>query len=272
MLLTRRVAKFNCLIQNRWCFSSLLIDKNQNGHIVTIALNDVGTRNSLSVSMIGTLRGVLAEVAVSNARVVIIRSNIPRVFSSGHNLKDIASKGNLDALFADCSALMCAIKALPQAVIAEVDGIATAAGCQLIATCDMAIASTSSKFATPGVNIGLFCHTPAVALARNVSHKHAMEMLLTGDFIDANHAHRIGLVNRIVVPDELEKEVAILSSRIASKSASAIALGKKVFQQQLTLDTKDAYDIASAAMVQNMNLADAEVGIRAFLDKKSVVF
>ena len=252
--------------------SSVLVDKDPSGYVVSVSLNDIPTRNSLSLKLMQDLRNTLSDIADSGARVVVLRSNTPKVFSSGHNLKEILSKEDLNGLFRLCVNLMRDVRAMPQAVIAEVDGVATAAGCQLVASCDLAVATTTSKFATPGVNIGLFCSTPAVAVARNVSYKHAMEMLLTGDFIDANHAQRIGLINRVVAPEELQKEVQKLSFQIASKSPQVIAFGKGIFQKQIELNEKDAYDLTAEAMVTNMDFADAENGIAAFLEKRTPVF
>ena len=261
------------IFQRMRLFSSLvLVHESRGGHIKTISLNDMQTRNSLSRQLMTELLSLVHEISLSDARVIVVKSSIPKVFSSGHNLKELAAKEDLKSLFRLCSDLMCAVRTAPQAVIAEIDGIATAAGCQLVASCDLAIASTSSQFATPGVNIGLFCSTPAVAISRNVSYKHAMEMLLTGDMISAEHAHRIGLVNRVVDADDLESEVFAWSSRIASKSPASIALGKRVFQKQIQLDLVSAYDVASAAMVENMIMRDADIGIDAFFNKTKPQF
>src|SRR2546423_8747888 len=167
-----------------------------------------------------------------------------------------------------CSALMLAVTRLPQPVIAAVEGVATAAGCQLVATCDLAVASTTAKFATPGVHIGLFCSTPMVALSRNVGRKHAMEMLFTGDMVSADDAYRIGLVNRVVAPGAARDEALKLARKIAAKSGAVVRLGKEAFYRQLEMDVADAYQHATEVMVQNMMARDAEEGIAAFVEKR----
>jgi enoyl-CoA hydratase/carnithine racemase len=170
---------------------------------------------------------------------------------------------------ATCGALMLQIVRLPQPVIAAVQGTATAAGCQLVASCDLAVASSAARFATPGVNIGLFCSSPMVALSRNVARKHAMEMLLTGDMISADEARRIGLVNRVVAPGTEREEALALARKIAAKSTHVVKIGKEAFYRQVELDLAGAYDYASRVMVENMMARDAEEGIAAFLEKRS---
>lgn len=209
-----------------------------------------------------------------SVRVVIIRGE-GKHFCAGHNLKEMTthrrdSDGGLAyyrALFKTCSAMMLRISQLPQPVIAEVSGIATAAGCQLVAACDLAIAADDAKFATSGVNIGLFCSTPLVALSRNIARKHALEMLLTGGFVDAHQAASMGLVNHIVPIDELGAATRDMATNIASKSPAAINVGKQLFYQQATMSLEDAYEVAGEAMACNMMAKDTEAGIQAFIDK-----
>jgi enoyl-CoA hydratase/carnithine racemase len=206
---------------------------------------------------------------------VVIAANGP-VFSAGHDLKELtAHRADGDrglaryrAVFAQCSRLMQTIVRHPKPVIAQVQGVATAAGCQLVASCDLAIASSEARFATPGVNIGLFCSTPMVALSRAVPRKFAMEMLLTGAAISATEAHRIGLVNRVVPPDELQTETRALASAIASKPAATLKMGKVAFQHQIELGLSAAYNYVGEVMVENMLHAEAVEGICAFIEKR----
>ena len=231
----------------------------------------------LSEIMMKSLIEELTKVYSNDAvRVVVIASNGP-VFSAGHDLKEITKVRNQNdfgeeyfkKLFDTCSALMKLIVAYPKPVIAEVSGIATAAGCQLVASCDLATSSDSAQFATPGVNIGLFCSTPMVALSRNVSKKHAMEMLLTGDMINAKKAKDIGLINNHFQPEELTKETMVLANKIASKSSSTVSVGKGAFYTQSELDLYAAYEYTSQVMVKNILQEDAKEGIDAFLEKRS---
>jgi enoyl-CoA hydratase/carnithine racemase len=213
--------------------------------------------------------------ADKTVRVILLAANGP-AFSAGHDLKEMtAHRCGTDAgreafaqIFAQCSRLMQSIVRHPKPVIAEVQGIATAAGCQLVASCDLAVASSEARFATPGVNIGLFCSTPMVALSRNTARKQTMEMLLTGDMIGADHAWRIGLVNRVVAPELLEGEAMQLAQRIAGKPLRAVKIGKEAFYRQLEMPLAEAYDYASAIMTRNMLEAEAEEGIGAFLEKR----
>ena len=255
--------------------NDMVVEELSNG-IMRLILNDEKRRNALSESMLDILYSKIAASAEnSEIRVVIISANGP-VFCAGHDLKEITqARKNRDngiiyfqKLFDKCSELMKLILANPKPVIAEVDGIATAAGCQLVATCDLAVASYTSKFATPGVNIGLFCSTPMVALSRNVSNKHAMEMLLTGDFVDSNRAEQIGLINCSYPSDELSAEVNTIACKIASKSSITLAVGKKAFYKQSEMTLSDAYAYTSQIMVDNMLKKDAEEGISAFLTKR----
>jgi enoyl-CoA hydratase/carnithine racemase len=246
------------------------------GGVLRLTLNRPQARNALSSELLTALQAALSGAAADNAtRVIVIAAEGP-VFSSGHDLKEMArhradgDKGR-DAyagLFTQCSAMMQAIVANPKPVIAQVQGIATAAGCQLVASCDLAIASTAARFATPGVDIGLFCSTPMVALSRNIGRKAAMEMLLTGEPIDGEHAMRIGLINRVVAPDALENETMALASKIAAKPRATVKTGKEAFYRQLEMPLSEAYAYASKVMTENMLEAEACEGIGAFLEKR----
>jgi enoyl-CoA hydratase/carnithine racemase len=208
-------------------------------------------------------------------RAVILTANGP-AFCSGHDLKELTARrsdpDNGEAFFQHvwdaCGALMQAIVALPQPIIAAVQGAATAAGCELVASCDLAVASSAATFCTPGVNIGLFCSTPMIPISRNVARKHAMEMLLTGDMISAEDAHRFGLVNRVVEPHALQAQAMMIARKIASKSTMTMRIGKKAFYQQIDMALADAYRHAARVMVDNMLKHDANEGIRAFLEKR----
>jgi enoyl-CoA hydratase/carnithine racemase len=222
------------------------------------------------------LRASIDAIAADRqVRAVVLTANGP-VFSSGHDLKELtAHRADADrgrAFYAEtmrrCAALMQAIVALPQAVIAAVEGTATAAGCQLVATCDLAIAGAKARFATPGVNIGLFCSTPMVALSRNVAAKHAMELLLTGEMADAETAYRIGLVNRVVEAEGALAAAQALAQKVATKSTHVLAIGKKAFYAQRDMGLAEAYDYTVDVMVQNMLARDAEEGIGAFVEKR----
>ena len=255
--------------------NDIVLEELSNG-IIRFILNDEKRRNALSENMLDVLFSkIMASADNPEIRVVIISANGP-VFCAGHDLKEITqARGNKDKgiiyfqkLFDKCSELMKLILANPKPVIAEVDGIATAAGCQLVATCDLAFASNFSKFATPGVNIGLFCSTPMVALSRNVLNKHAMEMLLTGDLVDCDRAEQIGLINRSFPVDVLKEKVNEIARKIASKSSVTLAVGKKAFYKQSEMTLSDAYAYTSEIMVDNMLKKDAEEGISAFLAKR----
>ena len=246
------------------------------GSVLRLTLNRGAARNALSVGLMGALQGALDGAAADrHVRVVIIAADGP-AFSAGHDLKEMtarradADKGNafFAALFTQCSKLMQTIVRHPKPVIAQIQGIATAAGCQLVASCDLAVASSAARFATPGVNIGLFCSTPMVALSRNVSRKHAMEMLLTGEMIAADEAHRIGLINRVVPPEALDAETMKLAELIATKPHGTLKIGKEAFYRQVEMGLGDAYDYASQVMTQNMLAAEAEEGIGAFVEKR----
>jgi enoyl-CoA hydratase/carnithine racemase len=246
------------------------------GSIAVITFNRPSQRNTLSEQVIAALHASLNEIAADQSiRALVIASQGP-AFSSGHDLKQLTShRGDADggrAYFAQtmnaCSAMMQAIVNLPKPVIAAVQGIATAAGCQLVASCDLAIASDASRFATSGIDNGLFCSTPMVALSRNVSRKHAMEMLMTGDMISAERAREIGLVNHVVAAGH-ERDTAIaLAQKIARKSAYAIKLGKQAFYQQAGMDLAGAYRLTAEVMTENMMAFDAIEGIGAFIEKR----
>jgi enoyl-CoA hydratase/carnithine racemase len=244
--------------------------------IVVLTLNRPNTRNSLSAAMLAELADTLNSLAAdASVRVVILAANGP-VFCAGHDLKELTARrkdadggrGFTGQLMESCSEVMQSILRLPQPVIAAVEGAATAAGCQLVATCDLAIASNSAKFSTPGVNIGLFCSTPMVALSRNVSRKHAMEMLLTGNMISADAALHIGLLNEVVEPGAARAQALNLARKIASKPAATIKLGKQAFYRQLEMGLSDAYRYTSEVMVENMMARDAKEGIAAFIEKR----
>jgi enoyl-CoA hydratase/carnithine racemase len=248
--------------------------------VALLTFNRPAARNSLSTEMMEGMIAALADIAGDRSvRAVVIAANGPS-FCAGHDLKELtARRADPDggrAYFTEvwklCSTMMQAITRLPQPAIACVQGMASAAGCQLVATCDLAVASTAAAFATPGVNIGLFCSTPMVALSRNVPRKAAMEMLLTGDPITAEVALRIGLVNRVTPPGQ-ERDAAItLAQHVASKSAEAIRIGKAAFYAQIEMGLAEAQDHASRVMVENMLNTDAEEGIGAFIAKRSPVW
>lgn len=244
--------------------------------VTTLTLNRPHARNSLSVEMIGTLYETLGQLAEDpKVRVVVLAANGP-AFCAGHDLKELRAANYApsytQALFADCARLMQAIVRLPKPVIASVHGVATAAGAQLVASCDLAVAAEDARFATPGVNIGLFCSTPMVALSRNIAPKHAMQMLLTGDLIDAATALRFGLVNELAPADQLAARTQALARQIASKSPLTLAIGKEAFYRQLELGLSDAYAYAADVMVRNLATLDAQEGIGAFIDKRAPVW
>jgi enoyl-CoA hydratase/carnithine racemase len=249
----------------------------RDGGIATLTLNRPQARNSLSEEMLGAIAEALTELAADRAvRAVVLAARGP-AFSAGHDLKELtAHRSDADSgrafyklIMTLCSKVMQQIVHLPQPVIAAVEGVATAAGCQLVASCDLAVASTSARFATPGVNIGLFCSTPMVALSRNVTRKHAMEMLLTGDVISAQDALRIGLVNSVVAPNDVHAQALALAHKIAAKSMHVVKIGKEAFYRQLEMDLATAYDYAAEVMVENMMARDAGEGISAFVEKRN---
>ncbi len=248
---------------------ALLVDTADGVAMVT--LNRPSQFNALSSALIADLQATFDRMATDTSVRVIVLAGNGRGFCSGHDLKEIRAMSDVpevEALFARCSRMMMTIATLPQPVIAKVHGIATAAGCQLVATCDLAVASTAAKFATPGVNIGAFCTTPGVALGRAVGRKHAMEMLLTGEMIDAQRAYEIGLVNRVAPPEALDAAVAQLAMLIASKSSHAMASGKQVFYRQLDMGVSDAYAVAGHAIARAFHSEDGKEGVDAFLGKR----
>lgn len=255
---------------------ALILREDRNG-IARLTLNQPRSRNALSLGMLGAMQSILDAIAAdSSIRVVVIAANGP-AFCAGHDLKELTAaraqpdsgKAFFEQTFAQCARMMQSIVALPQPVIAVVETFATAAGCQLVATCDLAIAGENASFATPGVNIGLFCSTPMVALSRNVARKHAMEMLLTGQPADAETALRFGLVNRVVPEGEALTAALDLAALIASKARSTIKVGKKAFYEQAEMGLSDAYNHASHVMVTNMLAGDACEGIDAFIQKRN---
>jgi enoyl-CoA hydratase/carnithine racemase len=247
---------------------SLLLRADDNG-VTTLTLNRPQARNALSQGMLSALIAAFAELATDDSVRVVILAGAGPAFCAGHDLKEMRaadySREYTEKLFTDCAEL---IVKLPKPVIARVHGIATAAGCQLVASADLAIATDDARFATPGVNIGLFCSTPMVALSRNVGHKHAMQMLLTGDLIDAPSALRFGLVNELVPAAELENATLALARKIASKSPLTLAIGKEAFYRQAELSLPDAYAYTKDVMVANLEAEDAREGINAFIDKR----
>jgi enoyl-CoA hydratase/carnithine racemase len=256
--------------------SSLILLREDLEGVAVLTLNQPHSRNSLSEAMLEALGDALTAIAHDDSvRVVVLAANGP-AFSAGHDLKELnrhradddRGRAYFKHIMGACSAMMQQIVALPQPVIAAVQATATAAGCQLVASCDLAVASRAAKFATPGVNIGLFCSTPMVALARNVSRKHAMEMLLTGEMISAEHAERIGLVNRVVAPGRERDEAIKLARSIAGKSTLTVKIGKEGFYRQLEMPLAQAYEYVSGVMVENMLARDAEEGIGAFIEKR----
>jgi enoyl-CoA hydratase/carnithine racemase len=245
----------------------------QDGPVLTLTLNRGDRFNPLSTGMIAALQEELDRTAADASVRVVVLAASGRGFSAGHDLKEMRAHAGEDAwqqaMFDACGKMMVSLTRLPQPVIARVHGIATAAGCQLVSMCDLAIAADGATFALPGVNIGVFCSTPAVGVGRNVGRKHAMEMLLTGQPVSAATALAWGLVNRVVPAVELDREIATWTGLIAAKSAATIALGKRVFYQQIERPLEPAYADAGHAMTCNMALSDAAEGIDAFLGKRA---
>jgi enoyl-CoA hydratase/carnithine racemase len=241
------------------------------GGVVTLTLNRPTQFNSLSMELVSALQAELERIGEDpQARVVVI-AGAGKAFCAGHDLKEMRSdesKAFQKALFEQCGRMMQTVVSIPQPVIARVHGIATAAGCQLVAMCDLAVASDNAKFAVSGVNLGLFCSTPSVALSRNMGRKQAMEMLLTGEFIDAKTALERGLVNRVAPADQLDAELKRLTDAILAKTPVAIGIGKRLFYQQLEQGLAGAYALASEAMACNMVSDDAREGIDAFIEKR----
>jgi enoyl-CoA hydratase/carnithine racemase len=256
--------------------NQILLKENPQPGVLRLIMNDPKRKNALSENMIDALTDTIVSSSEDKLIKVIIIAANGNVFSSGHDLKELTlardheDDGNsyFMKLFDVCSSLMQSIVDCPKPIIAEVNGVATAAGCQLVASCDLAISSNNSKFATPGVNLGLFCSTPMVALSRNVSKKDAMKMLLTGDMVDAKEAKNISLINEHVSEDELSQTVMKLAQKIANKSSMTIKTGKKAFYKQIEMNLSDAYEYTSRVMAKNMLKKDAKEGINSFLEKR----
>jgi enoyl-CoA hydratase/carnithine racemase len=249
----------------------LLREADQRG-VVRLTLNRPQAFNALSEAMLAALQGAFDAIAKDETARVVVLAGVGKAFCAGHDLKEMRadpSRDYYEDLFARCTDVMLAIQRLPVPVIARVHGIATAAGCQLVAMCDLAVASSEARFAVSGVNFGLFCSTPSVAVARNMARKQAMEMLLTGDFIDAEMALARGLVNRVVAPDRLDEEVDVLVAKIVAKPRAAVAIGKEQFYRQIEKGIVEAYEIAGAAMACNMMDESALEGVQAFIEKRA---
>lgn len=244
--------------------------------IATLTLNDPGKLNALSDAMLAALKAEFAALREDRSIKAVVLAGAGKAFCAGHDLKEMqAGRQSEDGgrayfadLFARCGEVMQMIPTLPQPVIARAHGIATAAGCQLVASCDMAVAATGTRFGVNGVNIGLFCSTPMVALSRNVPRKQAFEMLTTGEFIDASRARELGLVNRVVAPEDLEAETTVLATTVAEKLASAVKIGKQAFYEQLQMPLDAAYAFTGDVMVHNMMDTDTAEGIQAFIEKR----
>ena len=248
----------------------LLRDQDERG-VVALMLNRPQAYNALSQAMLAALGEALDALAKDESVRAVVLGASGKAFCAGHDLKEMRAEPSLEyyqRLFAQCTAVMLAIQRLPVPVIARVHGLATAAGCQLVAMCDLAIASSDARFAVSGVNVGLFCSTPGVALSRNMSRKSAFEMLVTGDFISAEEARVKGLVNRVVAPEALDDEVEALVARIVAKPGVAVALGKALFYRQLEQGIEAAYDDAGATMACNMMDPSALEGVQAFIEKR----
>lgn len=250
--------------------------RHDRGHVAELTLNRPSALNALSDELLAALRAQIAALAEDRSVRVVTLRGAGKVFCAGHDLKEMqAARTDSDKgaayfadLFARCAEVMLALRDMPQPVIAQAHGIATAAGCQLVASCDLAIAAEGTRFGVNGVNIGLFCSTPMVALSRNVPRKQAFEMLTTGDFIDATRAERIGLVNHVVPQDELDTRMRALADTIAGKLGAAVKIGKRAFYDQIEMDIRAAYDHAAAVMTENMLWRDTDEGIAAFIEKR----
>ena len=248
-----------------------LIEKRDARGVVTLTMNRAAAFNALSEEMLGALQAALDRVARDDSVRVVVLAAAGKAFCPGHNLKEMIANPSLEyyqRLFAQCSRMMLAIQKLPVPVIAKVQGVATAAGCQLVAQCDLAVASTAASFAVSGVNFGLFCSTPSVPLLRNISPKQAMEMLVTGDFITAQQALERGLVNRVCPPEQLDAEVDKLVASILQKPRTALAMGKELFYRQREMGIEAAYELAAQTMAVNMMEGCAQEGVTAFTEKR----
>jgi enoyl-CoA hydratase/carnithine racemase len=253
-----------------------ILERNTDGAVAHLTMNAPERLNALSDEMLTALQTTLDQIADDTTIRVVTLAGAGKAFCAGHDLRQMTAKRQADDggaaafkdLFDRCAAVMMRIQSMPQPVIAQVHGIATAAGCQLVATCDLAVAANDTRFGVNGVNIGLFCSTPMVALSRNIPRKQAFEMLTTGDFVDANRAQSLGLVNRVVAPDALADETRRLASQIAGKLGVAVRYGKRAFYEQLQMPVAQAYAFAGDVMVQNMAEPDTAEGIAAFLQKR----
>jgi enoyl-CoA hydratase/carnithine racemase len=248
----------------------ILLREDRDG-VTTLTLNRPAQFNSLSEELLAELQTALNAIAADTSVRVVVVAGAGTAFCSGHDLKQMRanhSKAYMQKLFKQCGKLMMTIVDMPQPVIARIHGIATAAGCQLVAMCDLAVAAEGARFAVSGINVGLFCSTPSVALGRAMDRKQAMEMLLTGDFIDAAEAQRRGLVNRVVPLEQLDAEVKKLTDSICAKSSVAVGMGKQMFYKQLEMGLDGAYQLATETMACNMMAADAAEGIDAFMQKR----
>lgn len=253
-----------------------ILERTQRDAVAELRLNMPDKLNALSDEMLAALDQTLEDIAQDDAVRVVTLSGAGKAFCAGHDLRQMTQKRQapdggaaaLKDLFDRCAAVMARIQAMPQPVIAQVHGIATAAGCQLVATCDLAVAAEGTRFGVNGVNIGLFCSTPMVALSRNIPRKQAFEMLTTGDFIDADRARDLGLINRVVPEDALAAETAALADQIAAKLGSVVKIGKRAFYDQLEMSTAQAYAHTGEVMVENMGFSETQEGIAAFLEKR----
>jgi enoyl-CoA hydratase/carnithine racemase len=253
-----------------------LIRRHDTDGVATLTLASPGTLNALSTPMLVALDEALAALTLDETVRVVILAAEGKAFSAGHDLKEMQAyrsapdegRARFQALFDRCAAVMQTLATLPQPVIAQVQGVAAAAGCQLACTCDLIVASETTRFGVNGINIGLFCSTPAVALTRRLAPQAAFELLTTGDFLSAPRAHALGLVNRLAPPDRLEEETLALARQIAAKDPAAIRLGKRAFQAQLGLPLDEAYAVAGGIMVENVLLPDTAEGIQAFIERR----
>ncbi|MFT3689979.1 enoyl-CoA hydratase [Paenirhodobacter sp.] len=254
-----------------------LVELTRAGTVAHLRMNAPGSLNALSDAMLAALKARLTELGEDDGTRVIVLSGAGKAFCAGHDLKEMQAgrqaedggRGYFADLFARCAEVMQLIPTLPQPVIAQVHGIATAAGCQLVATCDMAVAAEGTRFGVNGVNIGLFCSTPMVALSRNVPRKTAFEMLTTGEFLDAARAREVGLVNRVVPAGDLAAETERLAQTVAAKLSAAVRIGKRAFYDQAGMSLADAYRHTAEVMVENMMLRDTDEGICAFIEKRA---
>ncbi len=250
-----------------------LLLRTDTGGITTLTLNQPGKFNILSREMMDEIQSALEQIAAdTSVRVVVLAGN-GRAFCAGHDLKQMMADCREDAmraLFRQCSKMMVTITKIPQPVIAKVQGIATAAGCQLVAQCDLAIAAQTATFATSGIGVGLYCGTPSVAVTRNLPRKQAMELLLTGEFINAEKALAYGLLNRVCAPQDLDQMVNQMAGQIAAKGPAFISKGKQLFYRQIEQGLEAAYELATETMVENMKMDEAQAGMQAFVDKKSM--